>query len=66
MVWYLRRAGAATIEAWEATTASAGPMAGLPWVAAGVAVVEEGTVATTAAVVGGGAAVAAVEPGLDP
>ena len=53
LVWYLRGVGAATIEAWEAATASAEPTEGLPWVAAGVAeAVGGGTTAVAMVVVG--------------
>ena len=53
LVWYLRRVGAAAIEAWDVAAASTGPTAGLPWAAAGATVAKEGTVATAGVVVGG-------------
>ena len=75
LVLYLRGAGVAATEAWDAVAASAGPKARLPEVAIGAATaVVATTVATTAvvaiivaevALLGGGAA-AATGPGLEP
>ena len=61
LVWYMRRAGAAATEAWDAAATSVGPMARLPW----AVVAGEGTTVKDAAV-GGGAAAVVTGQGLDP
>ena len=72
LVWYLRGAGAAATEAWEAVVASAEPTAGLPGAtaAAGTAAVAAAVVRAAAVAVVAGAGAAAVSAGsglgLDP